>query len=188
MSNSTDKNAPEGYILISDAVRLSGVARSTFYDYISTKKIDTEIVNFKGKDKKFISNAEFARVFGETSGKQSAEQSEPNTSEQVRTPDVEASEVVRLRTENAVLLARLEEVRAANTTAERDKENLTKLLADSLATVKFLELRSTETAHLIGLRKNGDIPAQDVTPEGVQDAQYVAQDEKKPGWLSRFFG
>lgn len=185
MKNTGGQTAPEGFVLISEAVRLSGLARSTFYEYISAEKITVSVVNFRGKDKKFIALSELQKVFGNVSGKPSDSDTiehlrapdtsgqdqtlNPDTIEQPRTHSPDTSELVRLRKENAVLLARLEEVREAKATAERDKENLSHLLAGSLETVKFLELRSMETAQLLALRTVENKP------------------EKKPGFFARLF-
>ncbi len=181
MKNTGGQVAPNGFVLISEAVRLSGLARSTFYEYISAEKITVSVMNFRGKDKKFIALSELQKVFGNVSDSDTIEQPwtpdtsgqdqtlNPDTIEQPRTHSPDTSELVRLRQENAVLLARLEEVREAKASAERDKENLSHMLAKSLETVKFLELRSLETAQLLELRTVENKP------------------EKKPGWFARLF-
>lgn len=86
--------------------------------------------------------------------------------------DAEESELVRLRTENAVLLARLAAAQEAERVAQLDKEKLFASLSDSLKTVQFLEMRSLETTRLLEHHKT------------VPDA---GQDEKKPGWIARLF-
>jgi hypothetical protein len=136
MSKTSGQNTPEGYVVISEAVKLSGIARSTFYEYINTGRISVSTINFKGKDRKFVHHSEILRVFGSLS----FEQSETNTIKQVET---DVSELVRLRTENEGLRALLDEVRNGKMNAEQDKERFAKLLTESIATVKLLEFRVT---------------------------------------------
>lgn len=138
MPKNTEQNAPAGYLSIADAVKHSGLARSTVYQYIAAGKISVSIVNHRGRERKFIQAAEVLRVFGEPS----TGQSETTREKHERTPPPDTSELIRLRTENEGLRAILSEVREARANAERDKERLAQLLADSMATVKLLEAKT----------------------------------------------
>ena len=138
MEKNSGQSAPAGYVNISDAIKQSNLARSTFYQYIDGGKISVSMVNFKGRERKFIQLSEMRRVFGEPSGKLFEKQ----TNRQDRTQSSDSIELARIQAENDGLRAILSEVREARANAERDKERLAQLLADSMATVKLLEAKT----------------------------------------------
>jgi hypothetical protein len=161
MTNETGANAPNGYATMTDAIKLSGIAKSTFYEYLNKGTISSSLVNFKGKERKFIQHSEILRVFGKLHGGQT-EQNEVIQNLSASTDD---SELVRLRielekvrTEKDGLAEVLKEVRATKESLEKDKALFADMLKDANERVKLLEYRP------------GD------------------QDKKKSSWLSRLFG
>ncbi|MGZ6393926.1 MAG: hypothetical protein ACXWQA_07000 [Pseudobdellovibrionaceae bacterium] len=134
MTETNKKDAPPGYITISEGIRLSGVARSTFYEHIKDGKISVSTLNFKGKEKKFLQVVDVLNVFGSVSeNKQKTEQVE-----QQKTDFLSAVELAKAQVKIEGLETLIRELRQAKETAERDKEKFADLLAESMNTVKLL--------------------------------------------------
>ena len=134
MTESNKQDAPPGYMTISEGIRLSGVARSTFYGYIKDGKISVSTLNFKGKDKKFLQVVDVLAVFGNLSGnKQKIEHIE-----QPKTDFLSALELAKAQAKIEGLEAVIRELRQAKDNAEQDKEKLSALLTESMSMVKLL--------------------------------------------------
>jgi hypothetical protein len=147
MADSKKTTAPGGYVTISEAIRLSGVARSTFYEDLRSGKISFSTLNFRGKEKKFVQVVDLTRVYGAlVPGMQNEQKAEHI--EQPRTNEKQSQTDFALAIELGKAQARIEgmenlisELKRARETAEQDKENAFRLLKEQMETVKLLEAR-----------------------------------------------